>query len=159
MDWRAAVEQERAALMRLAALLHALASLAERAAGRSAWLRGVVLWLLRPAEAVACQFVADLVAPDQFLTAQFAPGQVAHNEFAPHHFHEHAATSQAGNRPEDALRLAASLRALAAYIEAQAALLLGGGRHEKIAPTRKRSAASLTAAALFASFGRAPDTS
>jgi hypothetical protein len=43
MDWKRAIEEERAALGRIAALLYALAVLAERAAGRSPVVRSLVL--------------------------------------------------------------------------------------------------------------------
>jgi hypothetical protein len=160
MDWKAALQQERAALMRLAALLHALASLAERAAGRSAAMRGVVLWLLRHAGSIAHQFVISQFAPHQPAAGQFVIGQFAPGQFTDP-FHEHAAIAagQSGNRPEDAMRLAACLRALAWHIEARVAQLSchGGGRLEKIAPARRP--ASLKAAVLQALFGPAPDTS
>jgi hypothetical protein len=48
------------ALRRIAATLVALAALAELAAGRSFAVRWLVLAILRPAEAVAAQFVAEL---------------------------------------------------------------------------------------------------
>ena len=100
MDWKRAIEEERAMLMRLVALLHALARLAEIAAGRAPAVRGLVLWLLRRAEAVMRDFVG--VEP--------APG--AHS-IAPD-----------GNRPEDAMRLAATLRALAWQLQAEIEMLL-----------------------------------
>ena len=49
-------------LHRLATLLSALADLAKRAAGRSSALCMLVLWLIRPAEAVARDYV-DEIAP------------------------------------------------------------------------------------------------
>jgi hypothetical protein len=49
--------QERAALQRIVALLLALADLADLARDRSPAVRVLVLWLLRPAERVACDFV------------------------------------------------------------------------------------------------------
>ena len=101
MQWKQAIEEERAVIGRIVALLVALAGLAELAAGRSAVVRGFVLWLLRHAEAVARDFVeggedAPLVALPML---------------------------PAGNGPADALRLAASLRALARQLERQARLL------------------------------------
>lgn len=99
MDWKRAIEEERATIMRLVAMLHALARLAEIAAGRSPAVRGFVLWLLRRAEAVMCDFVSGEPDPDAL---SIAP---------------------AGNRPEDAIRLAATLRALAWQLEAEIALL------------------------------------
>ena len=93
MDWKGAIEQEHAALMRIVALLRALAGLAELAAGRSPAMRGFVLWILRRAEAAARDFVAG---------GQDAPSM-----------------PPAGTRPADALRLAASLRRLARLLERQ----------------------------------------
>jgi hypothetical protein len=97
MDWTRAIEEERAALMRIVALLGALAGLAELAAGRSPAMRGFVLWILRRAESVARDFVAD--------------GQDAPIALMP--------VGPAGGRPADAMRLAASLRALARQLERQ----------------------------------------
>lgn len=96
MDWEQAVEAEQAALLRLAALLIALATLAERAAERSPALRGFVLWLLRRAETVARDFV----------TGEPAPGMPT--------------ASPTGSRPGDARRLAIAFRTLARLIERQA---------------------------------------
>lgn len=113
MDWTQAWQEERAALMRLAALLHALAGLAERAGGRSAGVRGVVLWLLRRAGAVAREFASDHCATGPLDTCRS-------DQFPT----DTPAAAAMGNRPEDAMRLAASLRALALQLEAQAALFL-----------------------------------
>ena len=103
MDWKEAIEAERAALMRIVTLLLALAGLAELAAGRSLAVRGFVLWVLRRAEAVARDFVAG---------GQEAPSR-----------------PPAGCRPADAMRLAVSLRRLARQLERQikrqARLILG----------------------------------
>ncbi|MEX0954449.1 MAG: hypothetical protein WDZ83_04460 [Rhizobiaceae bacterium] len=103
MDWNRAIEEERAALMRIVTLLGALAGLAEIAASRSPAMRGFVLWILRPAEAVARDFVAG---------GQHA--QVASMPVGP-----------VGARPADAMRLAASLRALARQLTRQARLMPG----------------------------------
>ena len=103
MDWQRAIEQERAALMRIVTLLGALAGLAELAANRSPAVRGFVLWVLRRAEAAALDFVAG--NPDfEFASMPVAP---------------------AGGRSADAMRLAASLRAVARHIERQARLMPG----------------------------------
>lgn len=59
MDVDAAVRDIRA-LRRIATMLVALATLAELASGRSFPVRWLVLAILRPAEAVAAQFVAEL---------------------------------------------------------------------------------------------------
>ncbi|MEO4000563.1 hypothetical protein [Mesorhizobium sp. CAU 1732] len=98
MDWKRAVEEERAALGRIVAMLCALAVLAERASGRSPAVRSLVLWFLRQAEAVAREFVAG--GPD-------TPG--ASIPIVP-----------AGAGPADAVRLAISLRALAGLLDRQA---------------------------------------
>jgi len=134
MEWERAWREERAALMRLVALLHALAGLAERAAGRSAVVRGIVLWFLRRAEAIAYDFVTGEVDP--------------------------AATTvePAGNSPEDALHLAGILRALAWQLEAQVALIgaLGDGSAGRTGEPRIRRTAARTLAAFTALAGRAP---
>jgi hypothetical protein len=163
MDWQAALEQERAALMRLVALLHALADLAECAAGRSAGLRALVLWLLRRAGAVAHGFLTDQFLTDQFLTDPFLTDQFAADPFAADGPAAMAAW-QAGNRPEDAMRLAASLRALACLLEAQAALpfSLRDGRAGRTARFGYRRAAGRVLQALVAPpalAGPAADTS
>ncbi|WP_127519851.1 hypothetical protein [Mesorhizobium sp. Z1-4] len=108
MDWKRAIEEERAALMRIVTLLGALAGLAELAANRSPVVRGFVLWVLRRAEAAARDFVAG--SPDlEFASMPVEP---------------------ACGRSADAMRLAASLRTLALHLERQAGLMLGmhGGR-------------------------------
>lgn len=101
MEWERAWREERAALVRLVALLSAFAGLAERAAGRSAVVRGIVLWILRRAEPVAREFVTG---EEDSLAAQL-PWL--------------AAPAPAGNRPEDALHLAEIFRTLAWLLEAQ----------------------------------------
>lgn len=144
MNWKGAIEQERAALMRLVALLGALADLAELAAGRSPAIRGFVLWVLRRAEAIAWEFVAD---------GRDVP--IAPMPLGP-----------AGARPADAVRLAASLRALARQLEQQARLLLaarGKGGAEKRPPLFGRIAGGI-AMPILARFAwppshPAPDTS
>lgn len=87
MDWKLAMEVERAALERLAALLFALADLAERAGGRSPLVRGFVLWVLFPAETMARSLLPGFPAP--------------------------VPDCPAGKSPEDAVRLALSFRSLA----------------------------------------------
>lgn len=153
MEWKQAWQEERAALMRLVALLNAFAGLAERAAGRSAFVRGVVLWILRRAEAIA----RDFVVGEEALPPEIDPWSTA--------------TGPSGNRPEDALYLAEMFRVLAFELEAQTALLCspGDGRAGRTGnPGVRRAAAEKALAALsaFASFallsphlGRAPDTS
>ncbi len=81
------MEVERAALERLAVLLFALADLAERASGRSPLVRGFVLWVLFPAETMARNLLTGFAAPVPDCPAR--------------------------KSPEDAIRLASSLRSLA----------------------------------------------
>jgi hypothetical protein len=103
MNWNQAMKEERAALMRIVALLRALAGLAELAGSRSPAVRGFVLWILRRAEAAAQDFVAG---------GQDTP-------MAP------MPVEPPGARPADALRLAINLRRLARQLECQARLVLG----------------------------------
>ena len=114
MDWKRAMEEERAALMRIVTLLGAMAGLAELAASRSPAVRGFVLWVLRHAEAVAREFVAG---------GQDTP-------IAP------MPVEPAGARPADAMRLAISLRRLARQLERQARRMFAacGGRGAGIEP-------------------------
>lgn len=147
MDWKRAIEEERAALMRIATLLGALAGLAELAANRSPAVRGFVLWVLRRAEAVARDFVAG--GPD----CEFASMPV----------------EPAGGRSADAMRLAAGLRALARQIERQARLMHGmlGGRRAGTEPPSGSTPAmrditnllSMLAAFAWLNPHPAPDTS
>ncbi len=95
MDWKPASEGERVALKRIVALLCALADLAELAAGRSAAVRALVLWILRHGVAAARKLVAE--GPDPSLAFT-------------------------GAAPADAMRLAAGLRALARQIDLRARL-------------------------------------
>ncbi|MEO3998433.1 hypothetical protein [Mesorhizobium sp. CAU 1732] len=97
MDWKRAIEQERAALGGIVALLLSLADLAERIAGRSTAIASLVLWFLRQAEAVARDFVDGSDAPLPLMPI---------------------VPPRAG--PLDAMRLALSLRALARQIDGQA---------------------------------------
>jgi hypothetical protein len=148
MDWTRAIEQERAALMRIVTLLLALAGLAELAAGRSPAVRGFVLWILRRAEAVAREFVAG------------GPGApIASLPIAP-----------VGARPADAVRLAASLRRLARQLERQVRLLIAacgeGGTATQPPPFGRmpamrdaRNALSMLTAFAWPLPNPAPDTS
>lgn len=77
-----------------AATLRALADLAELAGARCLPIRFLVLWILRPAETVACNYAIQLGIPAWQLAA---PG---------------------GSTPDDALNLAYNLRALADAFEA-----------------------------------------
>lgn len=125
MDWERAWSEEAAALMRLAALLHALAGLAETAAGRCGCVRAIALWLLRPAE-MAARTLADEFATDPIMSAQFLLALSVTEQFGtnPSMAGCPAGFEAAGTRsgPEDALHLAASLRLLAFQIEALAVL-------------------------------------
>lgn len=58
MDWSAAIEREREVLKRIVALFCALAALCDRICTRSRRVRRPVLWILRPAEAVALDCIA-----------------------------------------------------------------------------------------------------
>jgi hypothetical protein len=148
MDWNDALEEEREALGRIVALLCALAVLAERAAGRSPLVRSLVLWLLRRAEAVARDFVEG-DAPCEAMPVV-----------------------PAGTGPADAMRLAASLRALARQLDRQARLLCASCRLASREPAASQcvrmpalrdalgSLLGLAAAALGAPhLSPAPDTS
>jgi len=97
MDVQSAIERNHDALMRIAAMLLALGALAERLSGLSRPVRCLVLWILRPAEVVAREFVAE---------AMQAP-LPAFTEFP-------AMWSDDG--ASDALRLARHFRALAAAL-------------------------------------------
>lgn len=96
MDWTLAMEEERAALKRIVAMLFALADLAERAHRRCRLVRRFVLWILRPAESVARNFVLD--DDDTRALMQVAP---------------------AGDTPADALLLADLFRDLARDLDRQ----------------------------------------
>jgi len=89
MGW----EMDRKAVRRIVARLLSLADLAERAGGRCHFVCCLVLWILRPAEAAAQDYLAELTGCD--LAAQM-PGRF-----------EGAA---------EAMRLAQSFRALAAAL-------------------------------------------
>ena len=84
-------------LRRIIALLVSLAVLAERAAERSWPVRWLVLWILRRAETVVEDFLFDETGTPPPALEGFAA---------------------AGNGPDDALRLAARFRALAAALGA-----------------------------------------
>jgi hypothetical protein len=109
VDWKLAIDEERAALTRIVALLFALADLAESASHRCRLVRSFVLWLLRPAESLAWDFVIGTEPP----AALMPIGPV-------------------GGDPADAMRLAESFRDLACELECQASLAFaiqdGAGR-------------------------------
>jgi len=60
MDWTRDIASNVETLRRIVAVLLALADIAERASGRCSAVRIVVLSLLRPGEAIAREFLADL---------------------------------------------------------------------------------------------------
>jgi hypothetical protein len=99
VDWKLAIKEERAALMRLVALLFALADLAESASRRCRLVRRFVLWLLRPAESLAREFVVGAESPAALISI-----------------------GSAGDGPADAMRLAENFRDLACELEFQARL-------------------------------------
>jgi len=99
VDWKLAMEEERAALKRIVALLFALANLAESARNRSRLARHFSLWFLRQAETVA----RDFVRGDGAL-----PGLMP----------------VADDRPAEAMRLAQAFRALAVALRRQAHCLV-----------------------------------
>ena len=136
MDWSVVEWQERAAVQRIAALLFALADLCDLASARSLPVRAFVLWLLRPAE---------------FLARNYIMGE-----------DEAAGTVPAGNTPEDAARLAQALHDLACALQLQAACAFGetprqGGPAFSLRDFARRLAASLDGAAWRVVGG--PDTS
>ena len=106
MDGQAARGGERM-LRRIIALLASLAVLAERAADRSLPVRWFVLWILRRAETVVEEFAFDETGLPPPAMEGFAP---------------------IGNGPDDALRLAARFRALAAALCALLPLACPFGR-------------------------------
>ncbi|MCV0396889.1 MAG: hypothetical protein K5872_09225 [Rhizobiaceae bacterium] len=108
-------------LRRIAALLVALAALAEQAAGRCYLVRCFVLWLLRRAEAAVADFVAEATGMPQ-------PA--------------FAGIGTTGNDPEDALLLAARLHALAEALGVllRLALILPPLRGRGRSPRRRAAA-------------------
>ena len=107
VDWKLAIDEERAALTRIVALLFALADLAESASHRCRLVRRFVLWLLRPAESLAWDFVIGAEPP----AALMPP---------------------AGDSSAAAIRLAENFRDLACELECRAkmafAILDGAGQ-------------------------------
>ena len=102
MDRSGQIETDRSVLMRIAAILLALADLAERAAGASRPVRYQVLWALRQADEVVSEFVTGSTCEGgQWPTA--------------------STTACCGFDPADAENLAASLRMLAFMVQAMAA--------------------------------------
>ena len=99
------IDENRKALRRIVAVLLSLADLAERAAGRSGAVCFLVVWLLRPGEAVARDYL-DGLAPG-------AAGLSASEPLRP-------GAPESCYGAVEALRLAASFRALAAALAAYA---------------------------------------
>ena len=133
MHRKRAWREESSALRRLASLLFALAGLAECAAGRCLFVRALVLWLLRHAEATVQPLVDDLAA-DHFVTFVVESLTVdlsATDRTEPFDADEQdlgaVAVQQKGATPDDALHLAASLRMLALQLEALASLTIADG--------------------------------
>lgn len=100
MDWNLAMEEERAALKRIVALLFALADLAQSASRRSPLVRRFVIWLLRRAETVTREFVAG--EPEALASMPAS------------------AFSDGPTDPDEAMRLALSFRILARELRRQA---------------------------------------
>jgi hypothetical protein len=127
MDWNEATDLNIKTLRRIVTLLLALASLAERASGRSHAVRWSVLWLLRPGETIARDYVAALTGDTSLASTSIAvPGESA----------------------ADATRLAACFRALAAALVAFAeqiltVLLANPGHPRCTRPTQCAALASL----------------
>ena len=108
MDWTAGIGTNRSVLMRIAAILLALADLAERAASASRSVRYQVLWALRQADEVASAFVTGSPCEGD----QWPPAATP----VRHSFDR-----------ADAEHLAASLRMLAFMVQAMAARASRGG--------------------------------
>jgi hypothetical protein len=106
MDWKD--DTDRQVLKRIAATLVAMAVLADCSCGRSSFVRRLMLWFLQPAEAIAWDFVirevCGLAIPDR-------PDRTSD-----------------GDGVADALRLAASFRALALVLQGLVMLFEQGAR-------------------------------
>ena len=124
MDWTETTDENRKTLRRIVALLVALADLAERASGRSSAICLLVLWLLRPGEVIARDYVAGLVGNAGVPPAPIRPG---------------------GDAATEAIRLAASFRSLAAALSALAAWTVAPWQ-PKLAAVRSMRLAALLAA-------------
>jgi hypothetical protein len=118
MHWTADGERMREQLMRIVALLFALGSLADRASRAPLPMRVSAMGFLRPAEAVAWDFIA---------------GQIALPE-----------PIGAGDDPAAAMRLAARFRALAIALAALSGRFGGCGRAHVVGlPTAGETAGNL----------------
>ena len=121
MDWSAEIGTNRNVLMRIAAILLALADLAERAAGASRPVRYQVLWALRQADEVASAFVTGSPCEGD----QWPPA---------------ATPVRCGFDRADAEHLAASLRMLAFMVQAMAARTSpGDSERERFVFSRART--------------------
>ena len=120
MDWTAEIRNDRNVLMRIAAILLALADLAERAAGASRPVRYQVLWALRQADEVVSEFVTGSACD---AACQWPPASTP---------------ACRGFDPADAENLAASLRMLAFMVQAMAARRgRGGSERQRFALLRE----------------------
>ena len=99
MDGSRTIDENWNMLRRIVALLLSLADLAERASSRSPAVRSLVLWFLRPAEAIARDYLAGLT--------RHSTGQS-----------ESQGATLADDSANEAIRLAASFRALASALAA-----------------------------------------
>ena len=103
-----AAEREARSLMRIAALLLSLANLTERLCRAPFPIRLMVMFLLRPAEAVAREFVAHEFVAQEFVAHQLAlPASALIDEG-----HDLASADE-GSDPAAALRLAERFLVLA----------------------------------------------
>ena len=119
MDWTAEIGTNRNVLMRIAAILLALADLAERAAGASRPVRYQVLWALRQADEVVSEFVTGSTCEGGQWPSASSP-------------------VRCGFDPADAENLAASLRMLAFMVQAMAARRgRGGSERQRFALLRE----------------------
>ena len=120
MDGSGQIGTNRSVLMRIAALLLALADLAERAAGASRPVRHQVLWALRQADEVVSEFVTGSACD---AACQLPPASTP---------------VRCGFDPADAEHLAASLRMLAFMVQAMAARRgRGGSERQRFALLRE----------------------
>ena len=106
MGWRAKTGREQEVLDSIVSTLLALAALAEQAAGRSPWVRWCVLWAARQADLITRDYVAG--------SAWNEAGRL---------WSPVLPMVRYGTDPDDAIDLAASLRALAMIVSGMAAYL------------------------------------
>ncbi len=106
MGWKAKTGRRQQVLMSIVSTLLALATLAEKSAGDSPWVRFCVLWAARQADLIARDYVAGSTWNSAGRLWSPALPNVRY-----------------GTDPADALDIAASLRALAVIISGMAAYL------------------------------------